>query len=73
MNCFYYTLGHLSLSISNCHGEKITFIFIYKSHLSTFSLPKNEVVFLGLFVQYFHRTLIYDVSANSTSSDHRFR
>lgn len=57
MNYPHYTPGHLPLSIANCHGEKITFVS-YISHRPAFSLPKNEVVFLGLFVQYFHRTLI---------------
>lgn len=58
MDCSHYTPGHLPLSTANCHGEKITFVSYYISHWPTFSLPKNEVVFLGLFVQYFHRTLI---------------
>ena len=31
MNYSHFTPGRLPLSTANCHGEKITFIFIYKS------------------------------------------
>ena len=58
MNYSHYTPGRLPLSTANCHGEKITFASYIQVIGSLSPCQKNEVVFLSLFVQYFHRTLI---------------
>lgn len=46
MNCFYYTPGHLSLSTAKCHGEKITFVSIYKSLAHSLLAKKMKSYFL---------------------------
>ena len=58
MNYSHYTPSRLPLSTANCHGEKITFASYIQVIGSLSPCQKNEVVFLGQFVQYFHRTLI---------------
>lgn len=58
MDCSHCTPGRLPLSIVNCHGGKMTFVSYTQAIGPLSPCQKNESVFLSLFVQYFHRTLI---------------
>ena len=58
MDYSHYTPGHLPLSTVNCHGGKMTFVSYTQAIGPLSPCQKNEAVFLSLFVQYFHRTLI---------------